>query len=238
MDEPLPPLPTPYYQDSAVTIYHGDCRDLLPRLGKVGLVLTDPPYGENTHQNAKTNTSRNRQGVRLVHFAPIDIEELRTIFSTCSTLCDRWLIATMEWRHVAAMETAPPEGLRFLRFGVWVKTNGMPQISGDRPAQGWEAIAYMHNSKGRPHWKGGGKSGNYVTKVEQGEHPTTKPQSILASVINLFSEPGDIVLDPFMGGGSTLRAAKDMGRRAIGIEMDERWCEVGALRMAQEVLPL
>ncbi len=225
----------PYYQDSAVTIYHGDCREILPTLGKVDLVLTDPPYGENTHKQAKTNNKKGF-GIKLVEFQPIGLPELTAIFTACSTLCDRWLIATMEWRHVAAMETTPPEGLRFLRFGVWVKQNGMPQISGDRPAQGWEAIAYMHNAEHRPSWKGGGKSGNFVTRIEQGGHPTTKPQAILLPLVELFTNPGDLILDPFMGGGSTLRAAKDLGRRAIGIELDERYCESAAKRMLQEVL--
>lgn len=70
------------------------------------------------------------------------------------------------------------------------------------------------------------------------QHPTQKPEGLAKHFIRLHSRPGDTVIDPFMGSGTTLRAAKDMGRKAIGIEIDERWCEMAARRMAQEVLPL
>ena len=128
----------------------------------------------------------------------------------------------MEWRHIASLEADPPAGLRFMRFGVWVKANGMPQISADRPAQGWEAIAYLHNVASRPRWNGGGRSGNYVLPIEQGEHPTTKPMPMFCSLVDRFTEDGDTIPDPFMGSGTTLVAAKLLGRRAIGIEIEEK----------------
>ncbi|MDE2102505.1 MAG: site-specific DNA-methyltransferase, partial [Patescibacteria group bacterium] len=195
----------------------------------------DPPYGQNTHAMAKTNKGAGH-GVKSIHFDPITLPDLKAILSSCAVLCDRWVVATMEWRHVAALDFEAPAGLRFMRMGVWVKKNGMPQISADRPAQGWEAIAYLHNANFKPVWNGGGKAANFVTNVEHGEHPTTKPTEVFGPLVELFSPPLATVLDPFMGSGTTLRAAKDLGRKAIGIELEERYCEIAAKRMAQEVL--
>ena len=70
------------------------------------------------------------------------------------------------------------------------------------------------------------------------QHPTEKPTELSGHFLRLHSAPDDIVLDPFMGSGTTLRAAKDLGRKAIGIEIEEKYCEIAAKRLAQEVLPL
>jgi len=119
-----------------------------------------------------------------------------------------------------------------------LKRNGMPQMTGDRPAQGWEAIAYLHRDGIKPTWKGGGRAGNYILPKQNGEHPTTKPIQMILSFVDLFTDQGQVILDPFMGSGTTLRAAKDLGRKAIGIEIEERYCEMAAKRMAQKVLDL
>lgn len=71
-----------------------------------------------------------------------------------------------------------------------------------------------------------------------GQHPTTKPLGLVSRFVSLFSEAGETILDPFMGSGTTLRAAKDLGRKAIGIEIEERYCEIAARRLEQEVLAL
>ena len=113
----------------------------------------------------------------------------------------------------------------------------MPQISADRPGQGWESIAYMHRADVKPSWNGGGRAGNYVLPVQQGEgHPTVKPLAMACDWVRLFTNPGDVVLDPFAGSGTTLRAAVNEGRRAIGVEIDERYCELIAKRLAQGAL--
>ena len=230
---------TPYYEDDAVTLYHADCREVLADFRAAGLdewpiaaVITDPPYTERTHSKARTPE---REGVAA--FAPITDADLRDVLSACGALSEGWVVATLDYRHAVEFDVNPPEGLRVLRLGVWVKTNPTPQLTGDRPAQGWESIAYMHRADRRSKWNGGGAHGNYVAPIPPPEgHPTAKPLPLVSQWVRWFTDPGDTVLDPFAGSGTTLRAAKDEGRRAIGVELDERYCEVIAKRLSQDTL--
>lgn len=232
-------MTTVYYQDDAVTLYLGDCRDVLATLGErsVDCVITDPPYTERTHGMAKTNKGKGH-GVKAVDFAPISDADLRELLTECGRVSRRWVVANLAYQHAFAFDAAPPAGLRTLRLGVWVKTNPMPQISADRPGQGWESIAYMHRDDEKPTWHGGGRAGNFTHRSVSGEgHPTSKPLPMVRQWVQWFTEPGDLILDPFAGSGTTLRAAADEGRRAIGVEIDERYCEVIAKRLSQSVLP-
>lgn len=229
---------TPYYQDSAVTIYHGDCREIFANLRPVDLVLTDPPYSDKTHDNAKSNKGGGT-GFKAIDFKAIDFKAIEDLLTACARLCDGWFIATMEWRHIAELDRTCPPPWELVRFGVWVKTNPMPQISADRPGNGWEGIAYLYPRGKKKEWNGGGNHGNWIGPlVTNGDHPTGKPLPMYHTMIERFSDSGDTVLDPFMGSGTSLVAAKDLGRRAIGIELDEKYCEIAARRMSQEVLAL
>ncbi len=233
---------TPYYDHGGVTIYHGDCRDVLPTLGKFDLLLTDPPYDERTAQQARGHGGA-ESGRRIVErgVGSIDFEELSSILATCAEHMNppAWCVASVAWLHAAQLSLEPPNGWQFVRCGVWVKPDGAPQFSGDRPAQGWEAIAILHTALGgRMHWNGGGSRAVWthgITRDVTG-HPTIKPVALVRQWMRLFSDAGASVLDPFMGSGTTLRAAKDMNCRAVGIEINERYCELAARRLAQEVL--
>ena len=228
----------PYYQDDSVTIYHGDCREILPLLGPVDLVLTDPPYGKQTHNGARTRIGKivHIENVPLIDFAATSVDNLREIF--CSIVCSRWLVATMEWQHIAELERNPPTGWVFIRMGIWVKPNGAPQFSGDRPSMGWEGVGIFHRNNVKMRWNGGGKRAVWTYNAITSDHPTEKPISLYREFVNLFSDLNGIILDPFMGSGTTLRAAKDLGRKAIGIEIEERYCEIAAKRMSQSVMEL
>lgn len=202
----------------------GDCIDVLPTLGKVDAVVTDPPYGENTHDNAKSNRGGG-SGKKAINFAAISVESLRDLISGCSALSPRWYVSTMEWRHIARFSESAPEGWEFVRFGVWVKTNPMPQISADRPAQGWEGIVYLHNfNAGKKRWNGGGSHGNWIgSLISDGVHPTGKPVPMFQSFVERFSDRGDVVLDPFMGSGTTGVACVKTGRSFVGVEQNETY---------------
>lgn len=228
----------PYYSDEQVTLWHGDALAVLASLPErsVDAVITDPPYSARTHGMAKTNKGRGH-GVKAVEFASITDEGLATALDECGRVSRRWVIATLDYRHAFQVDATPPVGMRTLRIGVWVKPNPMPQISADRPGQGWEAIAFMHRADVKPVWHGGGRSGVWTFPVSQGQgHPTAKPLPMVSDWVRLFTNPGDTILDPFAGSGTTLRAAKDEGRKAIGVELDERYCEVIARRLSQDVL--
>lgn len=234
-----------YYQDDYVTLYHGDCRDALAMMSdeSVRAVLTDPPYTERTHSKARSNShkenGRNVIKKGVTTFGSITDEDLASILSECGRVSQGWVIATLDYRHAFEFDTNPPAGLKCQRIGVWVKTNPTPQITGDRPAQGWEAIAYMHREKGRSKWNGGGLHGNYYTPIARPEgHPTAKPISIIEDWVAKFSNEGETIFDPFAGSGTTLRAAKNLGRKVIGAELDERYCEIIAKRCQQEVLDI
>jgi len=232
--------PKVYYQDDLVTLYHGDSREGLAAMedNSVAAVITDPPYSENTHTMAKSNKGKGH-GVKAIEFKSFTDEDLFRTLIECGRVSQRWVIANLDYKHAFKIDSEPLEGLRVMRIGVWVKTNPMPQISADRPGQGWEAIAYLHKEKGRSKWNGGGKHGNYVTPIAAPEgHPTAKPLSIMRDWVNLFSDSGDTVLDPFAGAGTTLLAAADNGRKAIGIELNEAYCELIAKRLSQGALDL
>ncbi len=217
----------PYYEDGTCTIYHGDCREVIADLG-AEVVITDPPYGI-AYSTAPSDAwdVKGAPAWRGQQIVGDDSTRLR----------DEVLEAL---RFPAAVfgswKTDKPNGTRAVL--VWDK--GPERGMGDltlpwKPS--WEPIYILG-----PGWRGSRdeavlKGYGLTTWVKGGRcHPNEKPVDLLRHLI-LKAPPG-VVLDPFMGSGSTLRAAKDLGRRSIGIEIEERYCEVAVKRLAQEVLLL
>lgn len=225
----------PYFENDLVTLYNADSFEVMSSMQdeSIDCVITDPPFTERTHKGARKNTS---EGVKdLIHFESFTEEKLYSAFEELSRLTKGWVVSSIDYAHAFAFDENPPIGLRQMRIGVWVKKNATPQISGDRPAQGWEAISYLHRSDRKAVWNGGGHHGNYVTNIPQSTgHPTPKPLSMLSSFVERFSNPNEIIFDPFAGGGTTLLAARNLGRKVIGVEMQEEYCELIANRLSQE----
>ena len=224
----------PYYDHAGITIYHGDCREILPQV-QADVVITDPPYGdEATHaKHLSMITLRNgKPAGQVLGFSGISEHHMVELATEWCQKVPRWVVFTCEWKYGTALDRA---GI-LIRLGIWRKPDGAPQFTGDRPAMGWEAIAICHRA-GRKRWNGGGKHAFYEYPKGQNTsgHPTGKPFGLFADLIRDFSEEGEIILDPFMGSGTTLVAAKQLGRKAIGIEIEERYCEIAAKRLAQEV---
>ncbi|MEI8164906.1 MAG: site-specific DNA-methyltransferase, partial [Chloroflexales bacterium] len=167
-----------------------------------------------------------------IAFDSISGDEAGAIFARLAPLAKRWVVSFLDWRHVGTLEAAcndPAFGLRFVRHAIWVGPNKAPQFTGDRPGTGWESIAVLHNPTGRMRWNGGGRHGVYTCNVAHKDHrisnhPNAKPLPLLAQLIADFSDPGDLVLDPFCGSGAVLAAAKLAGRRAVGVEQNEQHC--------------
>lgn len=235
----------PYYQDDLVTLYHGDAFEYLAAAEdrSVDCVITDPPFDARTHAMARSNNASNGSqrvltAASSVGFDCLDHPAQLAMFAEFGRITRRWVVSNVATDTAFRFEVeSPPPGLRLLRVGAWVKKNPMPMISADRPAMGWEPLVYLHRDDVKPVWNGGGKAANYIASTSQGSgHPTQKPLGIVADWVRLFTNPGEVVLDPFAGTGTTLRAAKDEGRRAIGVERDERWCELIAQRLSQDTL--
>jgi DNA modification methylase len=240
---------TPYYEDSAVTIYHGNCLDVLPQLGQVDHVITDPPYARDVYLRARTGNegpgSRYRPNYRnaassLVKMAAGDIgsidEAMVPVAAEMGRLARRWVVVfsdaetTHRWK--AELETS---GLRYVRTGAWVKPDAMPQMGGDRPSVGFEPCTIAH-AQGRMRWNGGGRQALWTygtARVNRPDHPCPKPEPLMSHLVRDFTDAGETILDPFMGSGTTLVAAKRLGRKAIGIELNEKYCEIAAKRCAQ-----
>jgi DNA modification methylase len=229
----------PYYEENGIVIYNADCREVLPSLPKVDLVLTDPPYDEFTHRGAFTVAARHIQADG--HKAGVPFAALAEAETTVRELLktvEGWLLIFCSLEMLGRYQSAAVDN--YVRGGIWDRITNTPQISGDRPAQGGEGVAIFHSRHGgRMEWKGGGKAAIWRYQVEAGlkYHPTQKPLKLIRELVSLFSaDESDTILDPFMGSGTTLRAAKDLGRKAIGIEIEEKYCEIAANRLRQEVL--
>src|SRR4030095_16897408 len=213
----------PYYQDNAVTIYHGDCLEILPELESVDLVLTDPPYGINNN-NDYTRFSKPPKGhgkTSTRTYSPIigDSE-----FFDPSPWLKFERVILWGYNHFARH---CPMGTTL----VWIKRLDGAFGSFLSDAE----LAWMKGGHGVYCFRD--LSNNRIYKIGERVHPTQKPVSLMSWCLG-FVPNTQTILDPYMGSGTTLRAAKDLGRKAIGIEIEEKYCEIAARRMAQEVLEL
>lgn len=249
---------TPYYQDAAVTLWLGDCREILPTLGPVDHVITDPPYSENVHAKSRRGGSdappvdgsgrrvaASFSRVKEFGFDAITDSERLALALYASQRVARWTLVFSDveschsWR--VALEAS---GLEYIRCGAWVKIGCTPQFTGDRPAVGFEAITIAHKH-GRKRWNGGGSHALWSCPIVLNRshadprlHTTQKPEPLLCELVSLFTDPNDLILDAFGGSGTTAVAAKRLGRRCILIEKDERHCETSAKRLSQGALNL
>ncbi len=215
---------TPYYADDLVTIYHGDCREILPHV-EADVLVTDPPYGLNAPLNS---------GGRRGYVVPKD-KRVVPEWDRDLAVRDEILAA---WRPKPAAvfgsitRESPPDALQ--RPLVWDKGEAVGMGDTTFPWRpNYELIWIVGEG-----WSGRRTSSILRHPIAPGNrlHPAEKPLGLMRAIIT--KAPPGTILDPFMGSGSTIRAAKDLGRRAIGIELDERYCEKAALRCMQQTLGL
>jgi site-specific DNA-methyltransferase (adenine-specific) len=206
----------------------GDCLDVLKQMPdkSVDCTFSDPPYSDKTHKGARTGKTGDDL---LVTFDCISEEYFLDLCKTLLRINKKWIVMTCDWRHAAYAEKMLPD--QFIRAGVWVKPSYAPQFTGDRPATGWEAIAILHD-RGKKVWNGGGKCAVWNTPIVHGNHPTEKPVELLKSFCSLFSNDGDLILDPFMGSGTTGVAAVELGRKFVGIEISPAYFEIAKRRIS------
>ena len=212
-------------QIGACTLYRGDCYAFLETLD-VDCVLTDPPWSAITHAGARGDGFHQRRLLTFDSFTENDAVHLAEILCTCSR---GWVVMTMDWRHATVVEQERPA--LFIRAGIWVKPNGAPQFTGDRPGTGWESIVMLHRP-GRKWWNGGGQHAVWTIPRVVGAHPTEKPVPLLRSWVDQFSNPGETVCDPFMGSGTTGVACVQRGRSFIGIEREQQYFDMACKRIS------
>ena len=211
-------------------LIHGDCFEVMAGMadGSVDHIITDPPYSAWTHRNAKTNTSKNRTGEKLIHFDSWEADKFSAFTVECLRISSRWIVMTCEHRFALSCPVDP------IRIGAWVKRNPMPQISGDRPGQGHESVLILHN-EGKKRWNGGGRAAIWTTNsINKALMPTQKPLELICKFIQDFTDPGETILDPCMGSGTVGVACKRLGRKFIGIEVLKDHCEIAKKRIEQE----
>lgn len=234
-------LPVPYYEDDAVTLYHGDAREVLPLLSGAAAVVTDPPYGTEALGGGygRRQLARNPDP-SLSHTIAGDAD--LSVFAAVAALwrpllpADAWVLAfCAPRRRRDAEDVLLLAGAEMVGEAVWHK---------GRAGLGY-TIRYAHETVlvaryGTPPTGAGPLlsvlRGHRTSEKMSARHPHEKPSEVMGRLIEFAAGPGGVVLDPFAGSGSTLRAAKDVGRRAIGIELEERYCEVAAKRLSQGVL--
>ncbi len=222
-------LPTPYYDEDSITIYHGDCRVVLPLLEKYDLlqpedmlVLTDPPFGINhasSHGASWENTS-----IANDHSCEARDWMLQYLREMPAIVFGTWKIGRPDnIRQVLIFDKGPAFGMGDLAF-PWKNS--------------FEEIYIIGNGYSADRRDEGVIKGHFVAFSEEAGrvHPNEKPVSLLSYLMSRHF--AHTILDPFMGSGTTLRAAKDLGRKCIGIEIEEKYCEIAVRRLAQTVLPL
>ena len=217
---------TPYYEDEYATIYHGDCREVLPTVSaSAEMVVSDPPYGVRYTGGTKEWTAIEGDedfgayGFVLPLLKPVD----GPLYLFCP--------------DVALPSVVETAGGWLRSVIVWRKPAQYGALSAHYK-QANEFLCYMVRPGAKSRWAG---ITTETTDWEHGRpiksiHPTEKPLAVCERAIG--NHAAGTVLDPFMGSGTTLVAAKNLGRKAIGIEIEERYCEIAAERLSQGVLDL
>ena len=220
----------PYYEDDSCTIYHGDCREVLPDVRGGALVVSDPPYNIGYHYDSYGD-----------HLPPEEYDALLVSLGEPAVLshypealmrlawspaeCVAWVYHAHvgpSWRMVAWYGVEPDFALHRepYRNPDDKRVARLMERSPGRPSRDWWLVEQVKN-----------------VSAEKGDHPCPVPEGLVSRILTVTPEPS-VVVDPFMGSGTTLRVAKNLGRPAIGIEVDERYCEIAAKRLGQEVLDL
>lgn len=222
-DRPHQSLPKPYYSHAGITIYHGDCREILPSLPKCDLLLTDPPYGIKQASGmggggydgfGKQIKRQPREYAGRWDDQRPDSGTLRCVLASAPT--------AIIWGGNYFTDSLPL-GKKWL---VWDKCQTMPSYSDAELA--WTSLPGIALKMFR-------LNGSGLMAVEQDRwHPTQKPLALMKWCLSLFPS-AKTVLDPFLGSGTTLVAAKAMGMTGAGIEAEEKYCEIAAKRLSQEV---
>lgn len=246
-------MTAPYYADDLVTLHHGDCREVLPALGlQADCVIADPPYGE-------TSLPWDKWPAGWLNFTAAVTSSL-WCFGSLRMFLDRsrdgefagWKLSQdVIWEKQNGTGFAADRFKRVHETAAHWYRGRWAAIYHEAPKAevAWRTAANTRQGQaahlgaiGNSHWEDDGtRLARSVQRIPNmwrrgAIHPTEKPMALLSLLIAYACPPGGMVIDPFAGSGSTLEAARVTGRRAIGVEIDERYCELAARRLSQGVL--
>lgn len=248
----------PYYEDGSVTIYHGRAEDVLPQVSDVACVVTSPPYNTLGSRIPERPTGMHRDSGWIAKITAVgyadDMDETEYV-AWQAVIAEMIATATrpggsMFYNHkIRYRDKVALHPIDIVRaFESWSLRQ---ELIWDRPgsttfnarmfAPNDERVYWLTRNGADHPWNQSAASWLTVWRMAPdtgSNHPAPFPWMLPSRCIQAVTQPGDIVLDPFSGSGSTIYAAKMLGRRGIGIEMDERWCELAAQRCSQEVLGL
>jgi site-specific DNA-methyltransferase (adenine-specific) len=208
----------PFYDEAGITIYHADCAQVLPFLEPVDLLLTDPPYGMEFQSNYRT-----KKHDKIIGDDALPLGRIHSAI-------DKATVASYifcRWDNIPQM----PKPKSVL---AWVKNNWSMGDLEHEHGRMWEACLFYPGvshafTRRIPDVIMCERTGNEL-------HPTQKPTGVMSQIIDAYASTATTILDPFMGSGTTLVAAKNLGKRAIGIERELKYCEIAVRRLAQQTL--
>lgn len=219
------------------TLYLGDCLEILPSVGPVDHVVSDPPYEDELHE--AVGRIRRKDGQEMIQslgFDGVNVDRSK-IASACVSASAGWVILFTLAEGVRAWrDELQASGAKWDTTCFWIKPDSSPRFNGQGPARGAECFATCWAGEGYRRWNAGGKRGIYthcVNTGRQGEHPTEKPVPLMQEILADFTQPGELICDPFMGSGTTGVAALQLGRKFIGIERDPKWFDLACRRIEQ-----
>lgn len=221
---------TPYYQHAGITIYHGDCRDVLPELPKADLCMTDPPYViKHSYGGGIAHTRKFYREGALDGLCNSSLAEYASVLTASDQL-----VAFGSRDQVVEFPAFCLEKFGHFDLHVWHKVNPVPFVNNTWLSD-LEYIFLGWRSKRHAKVSVRLKSKIFQSGIDtENLHPTQKPVRLIAKYLSVLSPL--TVCDPFMGSGTTLVAAKQFGLSAVGIEREEKYCEIAAKRLAQEML--
>lgn len=221
-------------------LYLGDCLQVMEGLDPVDHVISDPPYEQlmqDLHAKVKLRRTDGGNERKALTFAGIN--EIRPdLLKHVKRLNNGWLLAFCNIEGVWFWRKEIIEAeLKFKTTCIWVKPDATPKLNGQGPALAYECVTTTWCGQGHASWNAGGKRGVYTHLTNQrdrdGRHPTEKPIPLMRELLQDFTNPGQTILDPFMGSGTTGVACAKMGRKFIGIELDEKYFDIARERIAK-----
>jgi len=219
----------------SATLYLGDNVEIMPSLSGIAHVISDPPYEDELHKAiGRIRRNDGREMIQSLGFDGVNSSRL-SVAEMIVRASNGWAVLFCLAEGVRAWRDALQQsGAKYDTCLAWVKPDAMPRFNGQGAARGFECAVTAWCGSGYRSWNGGGRRGVFthcVNTNRQGEHPTEKPLPLMEELVTLYSDPMQMILDPYMGSGTTGVACIRSGRPFIGIENDPKWFDLACRRI-------